>query len=88
MKTSFTQLSLIIVLGLSFLLFLNINSNLQAQVDYPRLANYYLEWSLSDEEALNLAKWDLLILDMEVQENSPEAILKIRNYNPNIKILA
>jgi hypothetical protein len=88
MKTSFIQLCLIIVLGLFFLLSINNNSKVTAQIDYPRLVNYYLEWSLSDSEAIDLAKWDLLILDMEVQENSPEAIRKIRNYNPDIKILA
>ncbi len=73
---------------MSFLLSINNNSQAIAQVDYPRLVNYYLEWSLDDSEAVDLAKWDLLILDMEVQENSPEAIRKIRRYNPDIKILA
>ncbi|MCF7794807.1 hypothetical protein K9M50_00395 [Patescibacteria group bacterium] len=67
---------------------INQSSEVIAQTDYPRLVNYYLEWSISDSEAVDLAKWDMLILDMEVQENSPEAIRKIRNYNPDIKILA
>ncbi len=73
---------------MSFFVPLNNNSQVIAQVDYPRLVNYYLEWSLSPDEARDLAKWDLLILDMEVQENSPQAIKQIRNYNPDIKILA
>ena len=55
---------------------------------FPRLANYFLKWELSDYEAENLAKWDLLILDMEVQENSPEALKKIRQLNPDVVILA
>lgn len=55
---------------------------------FPRLANYYLKWELNDHEAENLAKWDLLVLDMEVQENSPEAIRKIREINPKVIILA
>jgi hypothetical protein len=88
MKRSFIQICLIIILGLFFLLPLKNNKQAIAQTDYPRLANYYLEWSLTDNEARNLAKWDLLILDMEVQENSPEAIRIIRNLNPDIKILA
>ena len=45
---------------------------------YPRLANYFLKWEISDSEVYELAKWDLLILDMEVQENSREEILKIK----------
>lgn len=55
---------------------------------YPRLANYYLKWELSADEARQLAKWDLLVLDMEVQENSPEAIDLIRKLNPQVIILA
>lgn len=55
---------------------------------FPKLANYYLKWELNEYEAKALAKWDLLILDMEVQENSPEAIKEIRRINPNVIILA
>lgn len=56
--------------------------------DYPRLANYFLKWEISDTEAVELAKWDVLILDMEVQENSREQLIKIRALNPRIIILA
>lgn len=55
---------------------------------YPRLANYYLRWEITDSEAAELAKWDLLILDMEVQENSRSELIKIRTLNPGIIILA
>ncbi len=55
---------------------------------YPRLANYYLKWTIEDSEVDELAKWDLLILDMEVQENSRANVEKIRRLNPDIKILA
>lgn len=55
---------------------------------YPRLANYFLKWEISDREVPELAKWDLLILDMEVQENSRLQLLKIKELNPNIIILA
>lgn len=55
---------------------------------YPRLANYFLKWEINDFEAKELAKWDLIILDMEVQENSREQLLKIRKLNPKIIILA
>ncbi len=57
-------------------------------VNYPRLANYFLHWELSDYEAEQLAKWDLIILDMEVSQNSPDKIRKIREHNPDIIILA
>jgi len=56
--------------------------------NYPRLANYFLKWSLTDQEAQELSKWDLLILDMEVQVNSPAQLKRIRALNPNVIILA
>jgi hypothetical protein len=55
---------------------------------YPRLANYFLKWEISEQEARELAKWDFLVLDMEVQENSPGALRLIRELNPDIIILA
>jgi hypothetical protein len=55
---------------------------------YPRLANYFLKWEISDAEARELAKWNLLILDMDVQENSRPQLAKIRALNPQIIILA
>ncbi len=55
---------------------------------YPRLANYFLKWTISDAEVQELAKWDLLVLDMEVQTNSRAQLEKIRKLNPSIIILA
>lgn len=55
---------------------------------YPRLANYFLKWEISETEAKELAKWDLLILDMETQENSPDQLRTIRRLNPDVIMLA
>ncbi|MBU0879407.1 VCBS repeat-containing protein [Patescibacteria group bacterium] len=55
--------------------------------EYPRLANYYLKWSISEQEADQLAKWDFLILDIENQVNNPEIFSYLRKKNPKIKIL-
>lgn len=55
---------------------------------YPRTANYFLKWEITDAEAKELARWNLLILDMETQVNSQEQILEIRKLNPRIIILA
>lgn len=54
---------------------------------YPRLANYFLKWEISEQEALDLSKWDLLILDMETQNNSPRSLEIIKELNPNVIIL-
>lgn len=55
---------------------------------YPRLANYFLPWEINDEEAMELAKWDLLVLDLETAASSQTQIKKIRSLNPNVIILA
>ncbi len=55
---------------------------------FPKIANYYLKWAITKEEADQLAKADLLILDMENQENNPEILKYLRQKNPKIKILA
>lgn len=55
---------------------------------YPRLANYFLHWEISDEESIELAKWDVLVLDLETAVSSPAQIKKIRALNPQVIILA
>lgn len=64
-----------------------VNAFRQKEV-FPKRANYFLKWEITDAEATELAKWDLLILDMEVQEKSKIQLQKIRSLNPNIIILA
>ena len=54
----------------------------------PKTVNYFLHWSITESEARELAKWDFLVLDMEVQENSPSELQLIRQLNPKIKIIA
>jgi hypothetical protein len=55
---------------------------------YPRLANYFLPWDIPNTEVNDLAKWDVVILDMEVQHNSPTNLKKLRQLNPKIILLA
>ncbi len=55
---------------------------------FPKKANYFLHWEISDSDAVALSQWDLLIIDMEVQVRSPGALRKIRRLNPNVVILA
>jgi len=55
---------------------------------FPLLANYFLRYPSYDEKILDeLAKWDLLILDWH-HIYFPDYIAKIRQKNPDIKILA
>ena len=53
----------------------------------PRRANYYLAWEIPPAKIAELAKWDLLILDMETQVRSLGALKKIRELNPDIIML-
>lgn len=55
---------------------------------YPRLANYFLKPSISDAEAISLAKWDVVIIGLEIQYNSPNALRILRERHPDIIILA
>ncbi len=55
---------------------------------YPRLANLFFKWDVSAGEARELAKWDILVIDMEAMVNTPDNLRKIKEYNPQIKILA
>ena len=54
----------------------------------PKLVNPYLDWQLLDANLPQLAKWDVVILDADQQERSAAQILKLRQLNPSIKILA
>ncbi len=54
----------------------------------PKIANYFLHWTLDALDARELARWDLLILDMETQSRSPDMLREIRRLNPDVVILA
>ena len=73
---------------LIFCFIINISELRAASNTYPKKANYFLKWTIANHEVPELAKWDLLILDMEVQENSRANLKKIRQLNPDIIILA
>ncbi len=59
-----------------------------AQSNYPLKANFYLKWELTESQARELSKWDLLVLDMEIQANRPDLLKKIKQLHPDIILLA
>ena len=89
-------INLILFLSISALLlipFYQINIDrsramLVASHSYPRLANLYWRNPITPDVARQLAKWDLLALDMTAQVYSADAIEMIREINPEIIILA
>ncbi len=54
---------------------------------FPRLANYFLHWTMTPAQAKQLSKWDIVVLDMEMQHTEPNLIRQMHIWNPNIKIL-
>lgn len=55
---------------------------------YPRLGNYYhIPESISQSEAEQLAKWDIVVLNSSAGYYSPNEVRHIRTINPNTKIL-
>ena len=56
--------------------------------NFPRLANLYWKTAITREEAKELSKWNLVVLDMQAQNLSPENIRYLRELNPKIIILA
>jgi hypothetical protein len=54
---------------------------------FPKLANLFYRWHIEPSEVDQLARYDILIIDMEVQTYSPELLVQLRQKNPNIKLL-
>jgi len=55
---------------------------------YPRLANYYLNPSMTVTQAAELAKWDIVVIGLEQQYVNPAVFSVMREKNPDIIILA
>lgn len=89
MKKIFFKIQIISLLSV-FLFSANPSQALQGTVkqNSPKLVNYYLPWEIPNTEVEDLAKWDVLILDMEVQHNSLANLKRLRQLNPKIIILA
>ncbi len=58
-----------------------------AKDGFPKLANYYLHWELDEAAVQELARYDVVVLDMETQVRSPELVRKLKILNPHIILL-
>ena len=54
----------------------------------PKIMNLWFDWEITDADVQEIAKWDAVVFDMDQQSRFPDKIRKIRELNPNIKILA
>ncbi|MDD4607465.1 MAG: putative glycoside hydrolase [Patescibacteria group bacterium] len=85
-KLKIKILLLIGILLMPFFVFYPVKLS-QAQT-YPALANYFLKWQVTNQDAYELAKWDVIILGAQTQYFNPEVFKIIRSKNPQAKILA
>ncbi len=81
------KLLLIAIIIIFSLLSLDVKA-IEKKETFPKIANYFLKWNISSQEAVELANWDLLVLDMEIIFNDPDKIIQIRQLNPDVIILA
>ena len=54
--------------------------------DFPKLANYYLDWDLTEEKVNKLADWDVAIISAGAYTRHPELVQKLKTRNPTITI--
>ena len=54
----------------------------------PKVLNLYLGWEIKVSDVPALARWDMLVLDVDQQQRYPHLIRRLRELNPKIKILA
>jgi hypothetical protein len=54
----------------------------------PKLLNLFFNWQIAPDDPAKLAKWDVVILDMDQQARFPEKLREIKRLNPSIKLLA
>lgn len=55
---------------------------------FPKIVNYFLDYTITDRDLDSLALCDLLILDHEVGHSRPEVLDSLRSKNPDIIMLA
>lgn len=56
--------------------------------EYPKIANWYFKWDVSDKKVKELAKYDMLLIDMETAYYTRDNLKKIKKENPDIVLLA
>ncbi len=70
-----------------FLLFITF-SLLQAETNYPRIGNYFLDANVTSLDIDSLSKCDFVVFDHMVSRMSPELLDTIHARNPECKIIA
>lgn len=86
MKTAFKHFGLLISI-ISLMLPLLINAASKSNGS-PKILNFYLGPEMHESDLSSLARWDMLVLDVNQQYRYPDYIRQLRQLNPKIHILA
>lgn len=54
----------------------------------PQISNWWFKWDMSESEMEQLARFDVILVDVENQIYAPERLKKLKQLNPEIVILA
>ncbi|MCK9361583.1 putative glycoside hydrolase [Patescibacteria group bacterium] len=54
----------------------------------PKLVNFFLGYEIKPDDPAKLAKWDIVVLDMDQTFQFPERLREIKRINPKVKLLA
>jgi len=85
MKKNFLSMFLILFLGGAFGLPVEA---FEVKETYPKIADYYLQPLIPKDHYDDLAKYDLLVLDVDTQTIDASLFSQIKKDNPDIKFLA
>jgi hypothetical protein len=53
----------------------------------PKLANYFLDWDLTEAKIQELQKWDVVILSSGAYTRHPQLVKKLKQLNPHATLL-
>lgn len=54
----------------------------------PKLINFFLGYEIKPDDPAKLAKWDIVVLDMDQTYQFAERVREIKRINPKVKLLA
>jgi hypothetical protein len=77
-----------VLAGVGLLLPMVLHAQVSLPAQYPRLANYYLNPTMTTADAIALSRWDVVVIGMEQQYVNPAVFQVLRQRNPDIIILA
>lgn len=89
MNKIFTQILakiILISLGISLLSPLYAHAAVADPNDYPKLANHFLDWDLTEQKVQELSKWNVVTVSAAAYTEHPELVKKLKTLNPKMTL--